>query len=82
MIRNRVKWLIQFCQEMNVNIHNNKAKASIVAISMNDNLQDSELGDCFIHAYQAPSSIFMGALQTTDEFNAILNILNEQLLEG
>ncbi len=80
MIRNRVKWLIKLCDEMGLDANKDKVKSSIVAISMNEKLNDLELKEAFISAYQSTSVVFMHALQTTDEFNAIIKIVNQQLL--
>ncbi|MGF1689974.1 hypothetical protein [Photobacterium kagoshimensis] len=80
MIRNRVKWLIRLCDEMGLDANDEKVKASIVAISMNDKLNDLELEEAFFSACQSRAVAFMHALQTTDEFNAIVKIVDQQLL--
>ncbi|OAN18024.1 hypothetical protein A3K86_03640 [Photobacterium jeanii] len=80
MIRNRINWLIRFCHHNGLNIASEKVQACIVAASMTDSIKDAELVEYFMKAYQSDATLFMKALQMTDEYLAIQRHVNLQLL--
>ncbi|MDO6542939.1 hypothetical protein [Photobacterium sanguinicancri] len=79
MIVDKIRKLIHFGKMMEINLADDNVKSCIVAVSMNENIHDNQLGAALMSAYRTQSSLFISALSSTSEFNMVLDILNGEV---
>ncbi|KMV32322.1 hypothetical protein AB733_02225 [Photobacterium swingsii] len=79
IIVNKLRKLIRFGNMMEINLADDNVKSCIVAVSMNENIHDNQLGAALMSAYRTQSSLFISALNNTSEFKVALDILNDEM---